>query len=80
MVENDVTVELMIKVKLIGTMLISYIQRTDWRLCNWQLAFRQTTDVFIGCSLTTNFLEAPVCRVKKANTDHYVDPQGYPII
>ena len=28
MVENDVTVELMIKVKLIGTMLISYIQRT----------------------------------------------------
>ena len=40
MVENDVTVELMIKVKLIGTMLISYIQRTDWRLCNWQLAFR----------------------------------------
>ena len=29
MVENDVTVELMIKVKLIGTMLISDIQRTQ---------------------------------------------------
>ena len=29
MVKNDVTVEMMIKVKLIGTMLISYIQRTQ---------------------------------------------------
>ena len=29
MVENDLTVELMIQVKLIGTMLISYIQRTQ---------------------------------------------------
>ena len=29
MVENDVTVEMMIKVKLMGTMLISYIQRTQ---------------------------------------------------
>ena len=29
MVGNDVTVELMIKVKLIGTMLISDIQRTQ---------------------------------------------------
>ena len=38
---------------------------------------RQPMFFFFGCSLTTSYPEAPVCHIKKANTDHYLDPQGY---